>query len=212
MVDEFSLIEEPEETQASPAGRSDETARKRALPSLSLLNGNLGLVAMFAAGIGAIYLLSLRTGPATASAESKSAEVQVDDALTRLTKGDPNNLKASTVVSTFYLQARQRQIPLEGLRQNPFVFRMPAQAAVVPATGPAQPVVETQPDELAALDEVRHLRLQSVMQGSGGATAMISNNLLTEGQKIRGWTVKKIGSDRVLLIFQSHEHVLTLPR
>lgn len=212
MVDDFSLIEEPEETQASPGGPEVQTAAKRPLPNLSLLNGNLGLLVMFAAGIGAIYLLSLRTGPAAASAESKSAEVQVDDALTRLSKGDPHNLKASTVVSTFYLQARQRQIPLDELRQNPFVFRMPAQAPITPGTGPEQPVVEPQPDEMAALDEVRHLRLQSVMQGSSGATAMISNNLLTEGQKIRAWTVKKIGSDQVLLTFQNHEHVLTLPR
>lgn len=211
MVDEFSLIEEPEEIEAAPTKPSGASGRRRSLPKLSLLNGNLGLLAMFAAGIGAIYLLSLRTGPASASAETKSAELQVDDALTRLSKGDPNTVKASTVVSTFYLQARQRQIPPEHLMQNPFVFRMPAQAPVM-AAKVDKPVVETPPDELVAMDEVRNLRLQSVMQGASGATAMISNNLLTEGQKIRGWTVKKIESDQVVVTFQEHEHVLKLPR
>jgi len=211
MVDEFSLIEEPEEIDANPAKQSGASGRRRGLPKLSLLNGNLGLLAMFAAGIGAIYLLSLRTGPASASAETKSAELQVDDALTRLSKGDSTTVKASTVVSTFYLQARQRQIPVEHLVQNPFVFRLPVVAPIMTAKV-EKPVVETPPDELMALEEVRNLRLQSIMQGSGGATAMITNNLLTEGQKIRGWTVKKIDADQVLLTFQEHEHVLKLPR
>ncbi|HOF19416.1 MAG TPA: hypothetical protein PK082_10945, partial [Phycisphaerae bacterium] len=70
-----------------------------------------------------------------------------------------------------------------------------------------------EPKDLAqeqALDAVRQLTLQSVLVGTHGATAMVSNNLLTEGQTISGWKVEKIRPDEVVLTWKNQKHVLRI--
>jgi len=184
----------------------------------SILKGNLGLMVMFAVGIGCVYLLSLRKGPAAASADQQTAELQVDDALTRLGKSGltplPGQAKASSLVNTFYLQAKQRQIPLDQLARNPFTFTQPGPIEPVVKKVEKEPVEEDKAGQALeeAVAEARLLSLQSILSGSAGATAMISNNLLTEGQKIGSWTLSKIRSNDVVLTWKEHEYVLKMPK
>jgi len=212
--DELSPIEEAEEPPPRPAPAAEGGSTARSLRKISLLNGNLGLLLMFAAGIGAIYLLSLRKGPASATADLRTAELQVDEAISRFgLKGDAKTTSASAVVSQFYLQTKQRQIPADQLGQNPFVFRMPNQPVVTPEdAGQTKADEEVEKADAEAMEEVRLLQLQSILSGANGATAMISSNLLTEGQKIRGWTLTKIEGDRVILQFKENQHILRLPK
>ena len=212
--DELSPIEEAEEPPPRPAPAAEGGSTARSLRKISLLNGNLGLLLMFAAGIGAIYLLSLRKGPASATADLRTAELQVDEAISRFgLRGDAKTTSASAVVSQFYLQTKQRQIPADQLGQNPFVFRMPNQPVVTPEdAGQTKADEEVEKADAEAMEEVRLLQLQSILSGANGATAMISSNLLTEGQKIRGWTLTKIEGDRVILQFKENQHILRLPK
>lgn len=210
--DELGLIEETEDTQPQPVSPASEGGGAvRRLKKISLLNGNLGLLLMFAAGIGAIYLLSLRKGPAEASADLRTAELQVNEALARFgLQGDTNKTSASAVVASFYLQTKQRQIPVD---HNPFVFRLPNQPVVSQEDADQKRAdEEIEKAEAEALEDVKMLQLQSILTGANGATAMISNNLLTEGQKIQGWTVTKIEADRVILQFKERQHILRLPK
>jgi hypothetical protein len=60
------------------------------------------------------------------------------------------------------------------------------------------------------MQAAKTLTLQSVLTGASGATAVISNNLLAEGQTIRGWTISKILSKEVLLTWKEQTFVLKM--
>jgi hypothetical protein len=167
--------------------------------------GNTPLVVMFAAALAGVYLLSLRQGPSTALAQEKAEDGQVELALaawqarTEATKKAGGS--ARDLVNTFYYETKQRQIPLGRLAGNPFEFKPLAATPLLPVAETRE--LQAVPDEAAAhgdaLSAVKELRLQSVLAGPHGATAMISNNILTEGQVIRGWTIVKIEPESVTL-------------
>ena len=177
--------------------------------------GNLLLAGLFAAGIGCVYLLSLRQGPAKVSAEQQAAEIQVDTVLAALGEAPfgaaARQGKAQALVEAFYLQTKQRQVPVGQLWGNPFVYSSSAvfdPGSPADDQAPAAEPAEPEPDN--AMDAVKNLSLQSVLVGSRGKTAMISNNLLGEGQTIRGWTVSSIRSNEVVLTHQGRQHVLKM--
>lgn len=180
--------------------------------------GNLILAGLFAAGLLGIYLLSLRGGPAIASAEQKTTEMVVDNAITRLNSGEFSELagkKAMEVVNNFYSEAKQRQIPVNKLATNPFVFKPPAETVPTDPVDHASsiPIPSKEPSGLdEAMKDVEQLRLQSVLTGSHGAMAMISNNLLTEGQTIKGWTVVEIHPRHVILKWNERQYVLKMAK
>ena len=181
-------------------------------------SGNMVLAILFAAGIAMVYTMSLRTGPAPASAAVAKTELTVETTLTQLTglAASPNgkSQSAKDIVAGFYLEARQRQIPISSLRGNPFVFRRPAPASPQLLTATDSPLAQSDEPSLdtrAAMDAIKQLRLQSVLVGAQGrSTALISNNLLSEGQQIAGWTVSSIASKQVVLTWQDQTHVLKM--
>jgi len=207
-----------------PAGRSPSAFEPSAgyRPSgraLPISKGNLLLAGAFAAGIVCIYILSLRGGPSQASAEQNETQTQVDNVLSKLAAagaGGGISKKDQAGINTSYYEARHRQIDLSALRGNPFVFaRSPADK---PASRPENPVgakvepkAEESQDYTRALQEAQKLSLQTILTGSSGSTAMISNNLLTEGQTINGWTVSKIRPSEVVLTWKDKTYVLALP-
>jgi hypothetical protein len=204
----------PEEIAVAPVVSS---RRKSAL----MTRGNLLLGGLFALGILGIWLLHFRTGPAQASAAVLANESRMDTFLQTLNQIRASSKDAASdgaaVVHTFYYESRQRQVPIAQLRANPFCFVLPAppppQAPALspqaPASAPAGP-----DDDAAAFTQAMkaagELTLQSVLTGSAGATAMISNNLLTVGQKIAGWTVLDIQPRQVLLEWKGHRQTLTM--
>ena len=189
----------------------DEGASVRLLDRASLL-----LAGLFVAGIICMYVLSLKSGPAKASAEQLRVETQVNSALSELRNtsigvGAPGGKRDVTAV--FYYEARQRQIPIASLPGNAFVFKRPSHASVAfVSVKEPKPADQPRLDEIQALAEAKKLELQSVLAGTHGATAMISNNLLTKGQSIRGWTVEKIFPRRVVLIRNGRRYTLEMAK
>lgn len=180
---------------------------------------NLVLVGLFVAGIACLYLLSMRAGPSKASAEEAAAEAKVDAALSQLAaipKADDLKRETSAIVDTFYYEAKQRQIPLDKLACNAFAYKAAASEAESQSEalgGEEQgPPVHVHQDEREAMAAASQLKLQSVLSGWQGATAMISNNLLSEGQVINGWTVKSIESRQVVMAWKDKTYVLKMPR
>jgi hypothetical protein len=187
--------------------------------------GNMPLVVLFAAGIACVYLLSLRQGPARASAQQQADELRVESALIQLrVRADEAKTpagsaaamagSAAALVETFYYETKQRQIPPDQLAGNPFEFKPPKKES--PKSVAALPTESEEPLGDAtrygdALTAVKQLRLQSVLSGPYGATAMISNNLLTEGQVICGWTVSKIQPQSVILTWKDQTYELKMP-
>ena len=194
-------------------GQASTSAGTRRSRPGAMQGANLLLAALFAAGIGGVYLLSLRQGPAEASAQERQTEVQVDTALARLSAGSVAQTKAKVLVDAFYYQASQRQIPVEDLWGNPFLFTPPQRPE--PTTKPAdekpkRPIPGENPSGPDPLAEARKLSLQSVLMGTDGRKAMISNNLLGEGQVIRGWTVQTIESRTVVLAREGKTYILKM--
>lgn len=194
----------------------------------SLLRGpamraNLLLAALFLCGAGGVYVLSLRGGPAKASAEQQFAEAQMDTAILRISSMPDSSAAPSPgrmtreLLQTFYNRVTSCQVPLEKLGKNPFVFVPPVPPPAAPAQKPAVDVAETQPAEYSnssyqqALATFRGLRLQSIMMGNNGGTAIISNNLLTAGQQIDGFTVKAVNPKSVVLTWHDREFELKMP-
>ncbi len=183
----------------------------------SFKQGNLILVVLFAAGLACVYLLSLRSGPAQASAQQQADETMVTSALEQfqaeIAKRGLSTAKATSLVDTFYYETRQRQVPLEQLAGNPFEFQPPAGEQAV-SLGVAPGKGDGTTHKMASLGEalaaVKQLRLQSILAGSNGATAMISNNLLREGQVICGWTVAKIKPQSVVMTWKDKTYELRM--
>jgi hypothetical protein len=139
----------------------------------------------------------------------------MDTLLATLTqvKNDCRSATASSVINRFYYEARQRQVPPEQLVDNPFRMVLP-QALPAPAEVQGPPhTVAPDPEVLAlaeAEDNIRDLTLQSVLTGSAGSTAIVSNEVLTVGQNVRGWTVVEIAPKQVVLQWKSHRHIMTM--
>jgi hypothetical protein len=178
--------------------------------------GNVLLACLFAAGIGCVYLLRLSGGPQIASAQQRINESQVNTVLAAISApGGGKDTSAASVVAAFYTQASQRQLPLEALGANPFIYQPPPAKVLAPAATQPAMSQETSAKSTAQMLETqmqaaKTLTLQSVLTGASGATAVISNNLLAEGQTIRGWTISKILSKEVLLTWKEQTFVLKM--
>lgn len=201
----------PVETEPMPASRPQRPSASGA--SLGdVLRGNMLLPVLLIGGVIGVYLLSLRGGPAVASAEQKQTELRVDTMLTALSADPANGQRAEEVVRSFYCDARQRQVPRDNLRANPFVF--------VIGGGEAEPGAKpSRQEHILRIEELKEarlmaeeLRLQSVMRGPQGSTAVISDKLVQQGQVINGWTVETIEPRRVVLKWRDYTHELKLKR
>ncbi|HUU60718.1 MAG TPA: hypothetical protein VMZ50_14450, partial [Phycisphaerae bacterium] len=160
----------------------------------------------------------LRGGPAAASAEQRLADAKVDSALllyNRSAGGSAGPRSASpSIVDRFYYDAEQRQVPPGDLQANPFLFKAPPKTPASDVMQEAQskaPAAAPSGEWKGALSAAQGLKLQSVLSGSHGNVAMISNNLLTEGQTIRGWTVNRIDPKAVTLSWKNRKFILRMP-
>ncbi|MCE5276782.1 MAG: hypothetical protein ABFD92_06885 [Planctomycetaceae bacterium] len=214
MTDDHAPFNAAGETDAQTPFNAPVTRSAR--PGDVAARTNLMLVVMFLAGIGGIALMALRERPSMASADQQQTEQRVDEALSLLAVGPFGGAggSAKDMVNAFYFQARQRQIPRDALACNPFVhvaIAPPPPPAPAAAPKPPAPVKdENAKEEAQARGHIEAMVLQSVLSGSSGAVAMISNNLLTEGQSLNGWTVTKIEQRQVTLAWKHLRGVLTL--
>ncbi len=202
--------------QLQPAQQSGSVAGGSS-SSPFLTRGNLVLLGLYAAGIAGLYLLSLRGGPKSALADQTMVHAKVEAALNSLGTGPADGSTAAdgatarAIVAEFYTAARQRQVPADGLKTNPFVL----EEVKPPAPKPDEPKPDPEPAEpeglAEAMEALKTLKLQSVLVGRQTA-AMISNNLVTTGQDVRGWTVTRITPGEVELSWQDRTAVLEMPK
>lgn len=228
-------IQLPNGGGAAPAGQTEDAnpfampsasaqpaaaAKAKRRPQLNLSRGSLLLVGLFAAGLIGVYVLGLQAGPSEAAAEQSQTQTRVDSALSALSSSAENRKllarKDKAVIDTFYLEARHRQIPLTKLQVNPFEYAAPPLATPEPTADQAQPkppkfLQDEAQERGQAMAAARELVLESILTGEHGAMAMISKNLLMEGQRINGWTVSDITKDEVLLTWKDQEYLLQLP-
>ncbi len=199
--------------EGAPEAGPPEPQTPQRNKSSMLARNNLVLGGLFVTAVAVIAVLHFKAGPQSAQAASTGNDAQMDTLLSALTqaKNDCRSSTAQSIVKRFYCEAKQRQVPPDQLAGNPFRMVLPKAPPPREETPPPAAPVDPEAQSLsAALDELRDLTLQSVLTGSSGATAVISNNVLTVGQKICGWTVVEITPRQVVLQWKNHRHVLSV--
>lgn len=188
------------------------------------MRGNVIMVMLFAAAAALVYGLTLWGGPTMASAQQQAVELQVDSTILRLSRdlklaagGSRPGRISREVLQQFYDEIGRRQVPLGDLGKNPFRFVPPAGSEpIVTTPGEAEAAADPQPGErMPTRDEMKarlnRLNLQAIQRAARGAVAIISNNLVTEGQIIEGFTVKQISPKEVILSWNGEDFVLCMP-
>ncbi|MCY2925074.1 MAG: hypothetical protein NT031_06475 [Planctomycetota bacterium] len=171
---------------------------------------NLAIAAMVVATVICVFALSRGAqGPALADAKQALIEQQVETAVKALDTVDKDDAKRSVrgadVAKSFYYQAAERQVPIANLKGNPFIYKPPVAKPIEPArVAKPEPVAAEEPTA------VQKLTLQPVLVGSQAPAAMISNNLLTRGQQINGWTLVEINNRSVVLERNGTTYTLTM--
>ncbi len=151
---------------------------------------------------GAIAFMSIKGGPQSAPASTALPPVNGQTITTFLISGTSNlrilqdTLKQTeAMVGQFAFSPSAGQIPLDGLKSNPFRQSLAAQA---PAEAElARRRRETERGE--ALKAVQALQLQSVLFSDTRRACMVNNTMLREGQQIADFTVDKISASGVIV-------------
>jgi hypothetical protein len=195
-------------------GAQDPSSRS----NQATVKANIAITGLFLAGIGCLYLLRLSNGPASASAESVAAEQQVDCALARMKVRDEGPITSTQdILKTLDYDVAERQVPVDKLDGNPFVFDVvwpqSATDGSDPASTPGASSAQTpeQTAETAAASEFSALQLQSILTGASEAIAVISGKVVREGDTIHGWRVEQISERSVSLTWKDVTRQLTLP-
>jgi len=193
--------------QAKPSSASQESekAQKRA---------NLVLAALFLAGMGCVYMLSLHDDITKAEPIEKAREAVIDTAVKQFAQGPPpgatSNARESQtpgpveLAREMIMGTAQRQIPLDNLKTNPFVL-VPNKPVAVKSE-PAKPIGIT--PGATAVQKAEALKLQSIVVANNRSLAIISDRLVTVGQEVGGWRVHEIGNGQVILKWRDLTYVL----
>lgn len=104
---------------AHAAGRSGASLRDKAA---LLTQGNAIFVGMLVIAGGVLWYLGRPKTPEKSSAETQTAELRVNAALTQIGVGEDKagQTDVNALASAFYEQAKDRQVPPEHLATNPF--------------------------------------------------------------------------------------------
>lgn len=175
----------------------------------SLSKSTWVMVGLFILGVGFIGLLSLRSGPSKANATDRDAEKKVDQFIAQSQQQQGKTVQnfqdTKKVVDDFYNYASRHQVPVDDLKSNPFIFGKMEPGTPAAAQGMT-------PRRLAELQrQCTGYRLQSILMGTRGGTAIIDSNFVAVGHKVGPFTVKAIYPKSVDLVCDGTIFTLRLP-
>jgi hypothetical protein len=182
--------EQPQEkylTVADPGGRTRKST--------------ILLAVLFIAGMCCLWFLIKKSTPSAAVAMTEDVEeVQVEAAISRLTGVKSEIFKRmDEIVKKFYEFSDVLQVKVNELSKNPFALELDLTKTKiepevkVPTIDPA--LVWRQGIEKKA----QGFQLLSIMQSDYGASCMIGDTILRNGDSIQGFKVRQIGEDFVKL-------------
>jgi hypothetical protein len=188
--------------------------------------GTVVLGLLLLVGIGSVYFLKQRCGPAKASASEVATQTEVERALDGIRTIDPQAVqRTEQLVASFYYEPKRRQVRVDRIEENPFLLRLDPDLDKKLAARQGQDEVEPGQEEAAAsrhgsaqqaltqaVQRLNSLSLQSTMvRPDGRSRALISDFVLNVGDSIQGWTIKEIRGDHVVLTWRRHQHRLSMP-
>ena len=113
-----------------------------------------------------------------------------------------------SIVTMFATDISQRQVPIEYVKQNPFVM-LSYHPVAVPVGDPLLTPVHDESQHRKLLTEVKDLKLQTVMRGRV-PIAIISGQFVQPGQTIGSFKVKAIRGLTVELESNGESYTLTM--
>ncbi|MCP4709842.1 MAG: hypothetical protein GY869_14560 [Planctomycetes bacterium] len=197
-----------EQASGSELASAEAAEEEYAGPKKNFLNrGTLLIVASCLAGVGAIYLFSLRNQPKEVSAEMQTAEAEVDAQLQRLM--DPGGRKKAQemfkqtdeMVRVFYDYPTKQQVAVNDLQRDPF-SRLLAEDKEANDEEEARQRLEKLRKELSKLSG--ELELQSVLKGLRSSQCMIDGDVYRVGDMVQGtFEVKEITDNQQVIMSAS---------
>lgn len=167
------------------------------------------MVGLFVAGVTVVALLSMRSGPAKANATDRDVEKRVDQFIALSQQQQEQGMQSfqdsKKVVDDFYHFASRHQVPVDDLQSNPFVFGKGPSQEATGDTGALSPKRRAELDK-----EIAKLKLQSVLMGPRGGTAIINSTLVGVGHKVGPFIVVGIGPQAVNLACEGVTFTLRL--
>ncbi len=202
---------EPHRPAPAPKTTADALVKNYLTPA------NLVLAGLFAFGLVALYVMGMTGGPQEASADQLLKDATDEATLAQFQKvqnSKSGDNEMSSVIDTIYLEATRRQVSLEMLNGNPFVYIAPGSTGSRTLGRNFPGGLNGLPGDLStAMSMVKSLQLQSVLAGSTGENrALINSKMVAEGQIIRGWTVVSIQKRTVVLQWKDQTFELQMPK
>jgi len=168
------------------------------------------LAVLFGIGILCLWFMIKKSVPAPAAASPNSSinqqEALIEAAVARLTGVGTEMLsRIDEIVNKFYELSNTKQIQLNELIKNPFRFD--------PFAGGT---LEDSDEKYSAdggqllMQQAGNMQLLSIMKTDGDNCCMIDDKMLREGDVIKGFKVRQIGSNFVKLEQNNFEIVLKL--
>ena len=187
--------EQPQEPQyLSVAGKSKNVRKTTML-----------LAALFVIGLLGLWLMIKKSSPQIAAADSGNTEqTQIETAISRLTgAGSEMFNRMDKIVKKFYEFSDVEQVGVYELSKNPFEHQ-PHLADVRVGADIKRSDIDS--DRL----RIRNWQLLTICQTDQGYCCMINDNILYEGDTIRGYKVGQITDTFVRLESEGDEIVLKL--
>jgi len=168
-------------------------------------NAGMLMIAFVMIGVGVIYFMRARGGPAKvkASDEVTKAEGLIKGFDGTQVKKMHELLKNTEKVVDIMNQDRSKTMPDQVIdkKNNPFVYHSPHEK---PDENPGDKTAREEARRRAARkakfqEDVNGLRVQYVMVSNFAKTAMINNKLVQEGQEVDGFTIEKLSPNTVIV-------------
>jgi len=179
----------------------------------------VGLVAyQFVGGGGPAPAEAKTTKPAEPSSAAAATEITESvlnpgESLAAESKDDGLSVeRVEDLVREFDTYVQQRQVPLSGLRVNPFVVAQVAlaKAAEEDAQGQSDAEAEAEARRRRVLEAAANLKLGSVLIAGNERTAVIQGRLYHVGDVVEGMRVASIAPSHVMLTYEGETVTLRL--
>lgn len=161
------------------------------------------LIALFGTGLLCLWFMIKKSAPqTTAAATAGTEEAQIEKAITQLT-GVRSELfsRMDEIVRKFYEFSDVRQIKVNELVKNPFEYELfLGNIREFPDTKEGNSDADAEMHRQQQLrQQTEKMQLLSIMQSQAGNCCMIDDEILYEGDSIRGLKVSQIGDNFVKL-------------
>lgn len=215
---EDSLVQEPSEAAGKkPADSTQQTQEQEYLTVATkgkrVRRTTTLLAVLFGIGLLSLWFMIKKSTPQTAAASVGTEEAQIEVAITRIT-GVRSEMfsRMDEIVKKFYEFSDVLQVQVNELVKNP--FELETFLANVKETSDTEERgydIETEMMRQPQLrQQIKDLRLLSIMQSDQGNCCMIDDKILYKGDSIRGFKVCQIGDSFVKLKYGEVEIVLKL--